>query len=130
MLRLFFRFHRKLLNSLCLSAVLSLVKFLHTVTGFELMPGVVTVIQTFGDRINFHPHTHCLVTERGTSIDCAYLKLAFEAERFRLSRTAASASSCPAGTAEGRRRDGGIFLRASAAVFALFEDEVYLEPDD
>ena len=28
------------------------VKFLHTATGFELMPGVVAVIQTFGDRIN------------------------------------------------------------------------------
>jgi hypothetical protein len=34
------------------------IKFLHTATGLELMPGVVTVIQTFGDRINFHPHIH------------------------------------------------------------------------
>ncbi len=41
MLRLFFRFKRKLLNSLGLSAVRSLVKFLHTATGFELMPGEV-----------------------------------------------------------------------------------------
>ena len=61
MLRLFFRFKRKLLNSLCLSAVRTLVKFLHTATGFELMPGVVAVIQTFGDRINFHPHVHVLL---------------------------------------------------------------------
>jgi hypothetical protein len=43
MLRLFFRFKRKLLHSLCLSAVRSLVKFLHTATGFELMPGVVAM---------------------------------------------------------------------------------------
>jgi len=50
MLRLFFRFKRKPLNSLCLSAVQTLVKFLYTVTGLELMPGVVAVIQTFGDR--------------------------------------------------------------------------------
>jgi len=56
MLRLFFRFRRKLLNSLCLSAVRTLVRFLHTATGLELMPGAVVVIQTFGDRINFHPH--------------------------------------------------------------------------
>ena len=47
MLRLFFRFKRKLLNDLCLCAVRTLVKSLHTATGLELMPGVVTVIQTF-----------------------------------------------------------------------------------
>ena len=51
MLRLFFRFRRKLLNDLCLSAVRALLKFFHTATGLELMPGVVAVIQTFGDRI-------------------------------------------------------------------------------
>jgi hypothetical protein len=72
MLRLFFRFKRKLLDSLSLSAVRSLVKFLHTATGFELMPGVVAVIQTFGDRINFHPHIHVLITEGGTSPDGAF----------------------------------------------------------
>ena len=30
-----------------------------------LEPGVVAVIQTFGDRINFHLHLHFLVTEGG-----------------------------------------------------------------
>ena len=35
---------------------------LHTATGLDLMPGVVIVIQTFGDRINFHPHIHVLIT--------------------------------------------------------------------
>ncbi len=33
------------------------------------MPGVVGVIQTFGNRLNFHPHLHMLVTEGGTSGD-------------------------------------------------------------
>ena len=33
--------------------------------GKTLEPGVVAVIQTFGDRINFHPHLHFLVTEGG-----------------------------------------------------------------
>ncbi|MBW6500295.1 MAG: transposase [Bacteroidales bacterium] len=45
----------------------SFVIFLLTATGLELMPGVVAVIQTFGDRINFHPHIHVLVTEEGTA---------------------------------------------------------------
>ncbi len=29
------------------------------------MPGVIAAIQTFGDRINVHPHLHFLVTEGG-----------------------------------------------------------------
>jgi len=36
------------------------------------MPGIVAVIQTFGDRINFHPHIHVLVTEGGTALDGAF----------------------------------------------------------
>ena len=75
MLRLFFRFKRKLLNDLCLCAVRTLVKSLHTATGLDLMPGVVIVIQTFGDRINFHPHIHVLITEGGTAADGAFHRL-------------------------------------------------------
>ena len=41
-------------------------------TGLELMPGVVAVIQTFGDRINFHPHIHVLITEGGIAPDGAF----------------------------------------------------------
>jgi hypothetical protein len=33
------------------------------VTGEELVPGVIAAIQTFGDRINFHPHLHFLATD-------------------------------------------------------------------
>ena len=32
-----------------------------------LRPGVVSVVQTFGDRANFHPHVHPLVTRGGWS---------------------------------------------------------------
>ena len=39
------------------------------------MPGVVIVIQTFGDRINFHPHIHVLITEGGTAADGAFHRL-------------------------------------------------------
>jgi hypothetical protein len=35
------------------------------VAGTPLEPGVVAVIQTFGDRINLHPHLQILVTEGG-----------------------------------------------------------------
>lgn len=66
MLRLFFRFRRSLLSSLCLGAVKALLKYLKFVTERELMPGVVAVIQTFGDRINFPPHS------------CAHLAMAAE----------------------------------------------------
>jgi hypothetical protein len=72
MLRLFFRFKRKLLDSLCLSAVTALLKFFHTATDLELMPGVVAVIQTFGSRINFHPHIHVLMTEGGAAPDGSF----------------------------------------------------------
>jgi len=72
MLRLFFRFQRKLLNSLCLCSVRSLVKFLHTASGLELRPGVAAAIQTFGDRINFHPHIHVLITEGGATPDGSF----------------------------------------------------------
>jgi len=75
MLRLFFRFKRKLLNSLCLSAVRALLKFFHTATGLEITPGVVAVIQTFGARINFHPHIHVLVTEGGIAPDGAFHRI-------------------------------------------------------
>jgi len=36
-----------------------------SLTGSELTPGVIAAIQTFGDRINLHPHLHFLVTEGG-----------------------------------------------------------------
>jgi hypothetical protein len=39
--------------------------YLEAVTGSALMPGVIAAIQTFGDRINLHPHLHFLVTEGG-----------------------------------------------------------------
>jgi ribosomal protein S27E len=65
MLRIFFKYKRRLLGSLCQAAVRALLKYFQVVTGAELVPGVVACIQTFGDRINLHPHAHCLVSEGG-----------------------------------------------------------------
>jgi hypothetical protein len=52
--------------------------------GGELMPGAVAVIQTFGDRINFHPHIHIPATEGGIAPDGAFHHVSrFHDERIR-----------------------------------------------
>jgi ribosomal protein S27E len=64
--RVFFRYKRKLLGDLCRLALRALTRYSEVVTWSALTPGVVATIQTFGDRINLHPHLHFLVTEGGT----------------------------------------------------------------
>jgi len=64
-LRVFFKFDRRLLGSLCRSALRALSRYFEIVTGSALIPGVIAVLQTFGDRINLHVHLHFLVTEGG-----------------------------------------------------------------
>ena len=39
--------------------------FPKALTGEKLVPGIIVAVQTFGDRINFHPQLHLLVTEGG-----------------------------------------------------------------
>jgi hypothetical protein len=65
MLRVFFKFDRRLLGDLCRCALRSLSCYFEVVTGSALTPGVIAAIQTFGDRINLHVHLHFLVTEGG-----------------------------------------------------------------
>jgi hypothetical protein len=65
MLRIFFKYNRKLLGELCRSALRSLTRYFEMTTGSALMPGIIAAIQTFGDRINLHPHLHFLVPEGG-----------------------------------------------------------------
>jgi hypothetical protein len=65
MLRIFFKYKRRLLGDLCRAAVLALLKYLQATTGSELIPGVVAAIQSFGQKMNFHPHVHLLVSEGG-----------------------------------------------------------------
>ncbi|MFC1799748.1 transposase [Candidatus Eisenbacteria bacterium] len=64
-IRPFFRYRRALLSDLCMCAVRALSQYMRACAGMDLMPGVVAVIQTFGNRLNFHPHLHMLVTEGG-----------------------------------------------------------------
>jgi hypothetical protein len=55
MLRVFFKYKRKLLQDLCRLALRSLGRYSEVVTGSALTPGVIAAIQTFGDRIKFIP---------------------------------------------------------------------------
>ncbi len=42
------------------------MKYFKAVTGRELTPGIIAVIQSFGNRINLHLHLHFLVSEGGS----------------------------------------------------------------
>jgi hypothetical protein len=74
-LRIFFKYNRRLLGELCRSALRSLIRYFEVSTGSELMPGVIAAIQTFGDRINLHPHLHFLVTEGGVDVAGVFRKI-------------------------------------------------------
>jgi ribosomal protein S27E len=76
MLRIFFKYKRRLLGDLCQAAVEAVLKYFLAVTGTELVPGVVASIQTFGQKINLHPHLHCLVTDGGEDSDGTFHHLA------------------------------------------------------
>lgn len=52
-------------GELCRCAVKTLTVYFEVLTGEDLVPGVLAAIQIFGDRINFHPHLHLLVTTGG-----------------------------------------------------------------
>jgi len=54
-LRIFFKFRRRLLGELCRSAVKTLTVYFEALTGDELVPDIIVAIQTFGNRISFHP---------------------------------------------------------------------------
>ena len=64
-LRIFFKYRRRLLGELSRAAVKTLSVYLEALAGEPLVPGIIVAVQTFGDRINFHPHLHLLVTEGG-----------------------------------------------------------------
>jgi hypothetical protein len=65
MLRVFFKYKRSLLSGLCLCGKEALLKYFKAVAGRELTPGIIAVIQSFGSKINHHPHLHFLLTEGG-----------------------------------------------------------------
>ena len=64
MFRHCFRYDRNLLKKLCLSVRESLrIYFREQLHLHDGQPGLVMVIHTFGDYLNFHPHIHVLAAD-------------------------------------------------------------------
>jgi hypothetical protein len=63
----YFLYHRELLGELSRAAAETAKQLLAAAAGEEegLRSGIVSVVQTFGDRAKFHPHVHALVTRGG-----------------------------------------------------------------
>jgi hypothetical protein len=63
-LRIYFRYDRKLLGMLCRAAYESVLEVLQDEIGdAEVVPAMVTAIQTFGDLIHWHAHVHAIIAE-------------------------------------------------------------------
>ncbi len=62
------RLLRSLLSELCLCGKEALVKFFKATTRKDITPGIIAVIQSFGNRLNFHPHLHFLSERTGRII--------------------------------------------------------------
>jgi hypothetical protein len=82
-LRIFFKYRRRLLGELSRAAVKALTVYFVALAGEPLVPGIIVAVQTFGDRINFHPHLHLLGTEGGyaNAYFIRHLELTFVAEK-------------------------------------------------
>ena len=64
MLRIYFKYDRKLLTQLCHCANESLLKFFRTVLSLDDgRLGMIMVIHTFEDYARFHPHLHAIVAD-------------------------------------------------------------------
>lgn len=51
------------------------MKYFKATTRKEIALGLIAVIQSFGSRMNFHPHLHFLVTEGGTDNEGPFHKV-------------------------------------------------------
>jgi hypothetical protein len=66
MLRVYFRYDRRLLGDLCRAAADVLVKSFRVLIGAPLAePGLVVCVHSFGNLLNFHPHLHVMATDGG-----------------------------------------------------------------
>ena len=74
-LRLFFRFHRGLLQRLPPLAWETILETYRAILGPDALPGGVLAIQTFGSLIHFHPHLHGLITDGAFMPDGRFLPL-------------------------------------------------------
>jgi hypothetical protein len=83
MLRVYFLHHRELLGELSRAAAQTAKELLAAAAGEEeaFRPGIVSVVQTFGDRANFHPHVHALVTRGGWTSSREWIPVPYADER-------------------------------------------------
>jgi hypothetical protein len=74
-LRVFFRFHRRLIHQLPGLAWQTILEVYRAVLGSDATPGGILAIQTFGQLIHFHPHIHGLVTDGAFIRDGRFIPL-------------------------------------------------------
>jgi hypothetical protein len=73
LLRPIFKYHRLELGLLCKSAWQALREMFREVASDpSTLPGVVITVQSYGDRLNFHPHIHAIASRRVWSADGSF----------------------------------------------------------
>ena len=78
MLRVYFRHHRELLGALSLAAYQTVKQLMAAAVEEEgFRPGMVSVIQTFGEGAKFHPHVHALCSRGGWSAGGEWVPLPY-----------------------------------------------------
>jgi hypothetical protein len=79
MLRPYFLHHRPLLGRLCQAAYDAAREMIAAASadGDPLGPGMIAVVQTFGDELGWHPHVHALVTRGGWDQDGQWAPVPF-----------------------------------------------------
>jgi hypothetical protein len=77
MLRPYFLRHRELLGDLCRAAWDTVREMLAAGAAEEIRPGMVAVVQTFGERVEFHPHVHAIASRGGWRKDGTWVPVAY-----------------------------------------------------
>jgi len=79
MLRPYFLYHRPPLGQLCRAAYDTARQLIGAASpaGDAVTPGMIAVVQTFGDDLNWHPHVHALVTRGGWDRDGQWTPVPF-----------------------------------------------------
>lgn len=78
MLRVFFLHHRGLLGRLCRAGWEVVRELMATAVGDPtFQPGMVAVVQTYGDRLDWHPHVHAMATRGGWDAEGRFVSMPF-----------------------------------------------------
>ena len=78
MLRVFFLHHRELLGALCRAGWEVVRELMATAVGDPaLRPGMVGVVQTWGDMLDWHPHVHAIGTRGGWDAEGRFVPMPF-----------------------------------------------------